>query len=79
MNWIVGMQRAIDYIEMHLTEDIDYARVASVGFSSTYHFQRIFGVLCGLTLGEYIRFRRLSLAGEELASAKEKVIDVAFK
>ena len=79
MNWIVGMQRAIDYIERHLTEDIDYAKVASAGFSSTYHFQRIFGVLCGYTLGEYIRFRRLSLAGEELASAKGKVIDVALK
>lgn len=79
MDWITGLQRAIDYIEERLTEDIDYEKVASVSFSSSYHFQRVFSILCGYTLGEYIRLRRLSLAGAELASGKEKVIDVALK
>lgn len=79
MDWITGMQRAIDYIEDHLTEDIDYEKVAAVSFSSSYHFQRVFSILCGYTLGEYIRQRRLSLAGAELAGGKEKVIDVALK
>ena len=79
MDWIIGMQKAIDYIEAHLTEDIDYEKIAAESFSSSYHFQRIFSILCGYTLGEYIRFRRLSVAGAELASGKEKVIDVALK
>ena len=79
MEWIVGMQRAIDYIEAHLTDEIDYEKVAAESFSSGYHFQRIFSILCGYTLGEYIRMRRLSLAGAELASGKEKVIDIALK
>ena len=79
MDWITGMQCAIDYIEEHLTEDIDYEKVAAESFSSSYHFQRVFSILCGYTLGEYIRLRRLSLAGAELASGKEKVIDVALK
>ena len=79
MNWITGMQKAIDYIEANLTEEIDYEKVAAESFSSSYHFQRVFSILCGYTLGEYIRLRRLSLAGAELANGKEKVIDVALK
>ena len=79
MDWITGMQKAIDYIEANLTEDIDYEKVAAESFSSSYYFQRVFSILCGYTLGEYIRMRRLSLAGAELASGKEKVIDIALK
>ena len=79
MDWITGMQKALDYIEANLTEEIDYEKVAAESFSSCYHFQRVFSILCGYTLGEYIRSRRLSLAGAELASDKEKVIDVALK
>ncbi len=79
MDWITGMQNAIDYIEENLTEEIDYEKVAAESFSSSYHFQRVFSILCGYTLGEYIRMRRLSLAGAELATGKEKVIDVALK
>lgn len=79
MDWITGMQRAIDYVEAHLTEEIDYERVAAESFSSSYHFQRVFSILCGYTLGEYIRLRRLSLAGTELAGGGVKVIDVALK
>ncbi len=79
MDWITGIQSAIDYIEDHLTDEIDYEAVAAQSYSSSYHFQRVFGILCGYTLGEYIRCRRLSLAGAELASADAKVIDVALK
>ena len=79
MDWITGMQKAIDYIEANLTEEIDYEKVAAESFSSSYHFQRVFSILCGYTLGEYIRLRRLSLAGAEIANDKEKVIDIALK
>ncbi|MBQ3598417.1 MAG: AraC family transcriptional regulator [Clostridia bacterium] len=79
MEWITGMQKAIDYIEENLTEEIDCEKIAAECFSSRYHFQRVFGILCGYTLGEYIRRRRLSLAGAELANGKGKVIDIALK
>ena len=79
MDWIVGMQKAIDYIEDNLTKVIDYDTVATQSFSSSYHFQRVFSILCGFTMGEYIRNRRLSLAGTELATGTAKVIDVALK
>ena len=79
MDWITGIQKALDYVEAHLTEEIDLDQIAAESFSSSYHFQRTFSILCGYTLGEYIRLRRLSMAGAELANNKEKVIDVALK
>lgn len=79
MDWIMGLQKAIDYIEEHLLEEIDYDVIAAQSFSSVYHFQRIFSILCGFTIGEYIRLRRLSLAGAELAASEIRVIDAALK
>lgn len=73
------MQRALNYIEEHITEELDYEKIAECSFSFSYHFQRVFSLLCGYTLGEYIRNRRLTLAGSELAQAKIKVIDAAMK
>lgn len=79
MNWIEGIGRAIDYVEDHLTEQINFEDVAKLACSSVFHFQRVFGLLCGYTLGDYIRMRRLSLAGQEIISADEKIIDIALK
>lgn len=77
MDWITGIQNAVNYIEDHITEELDYETVARESFSSPFHFQRVFSILCGYTLGEYIRNRRLSLAGAQLAAGREKVIDIA--
>lgn len=79
MDWILSIEQAIDYIEEHITEKIDYEEVTKRAYSSTFHFQRVFGITCGLTLGEYIRKRKLTLAGNDLLAKKMKVIDVAFK
>ncbi len=79
MDWISAIQNSVDYIEDHITEKIDYEEVAAQGFSSVYHFQRVFSIVCGFTVGEYIRRRRLSLAGKDLASGHEKILDVALK
>ncbi len=79
MDWIQGIQKAIEYIEEHITESIDYDKLARIAYSSSYHFQRVFGIMCGITLGEYIRRRRLTLAGNELLTKESKVSDVAFK
>lgn len=79
LNWTAALQNAIDYMEDHLTETLDYAEIAKCACSSSFHFQRVFGIVCGYTLGEYIRNRRLTLAGSELVSSDAKVIDVALK
>lgn len=79
MDWISGIQNAINYIEEHLTEEIDYEDVAKEAACSSFYFQRIFGILCGISLGDYIRNRRLTLAGDELSASDDKVIDIALK
>lgn len=78
MDWIAGIKSAIDYIEDNITQKLDINDIASRSFSSPYHFQRVFGILCGYTVGEYIRYRRLTLAGAEI-SGGAKVIDTALK
>ena len=79
MDWITGIQKAIDYTEEHLEDVIDFEKVAEEACSSSFQFQRIFTALCGISLGEYIRNRRLSRAAEILANSDAKVIDVAFR
>lgn len=79
MDWITGIQRALDYTEDHLTEGIDYEAVAKQAYSSTFHFQRMFSMLCGFSLGDYIRMRRLTLAAEELLRTGDKIVTIAFK
>ena len=79
MDWISGIQKAINYTEEHLCDEIDYDAIARQAASSSFHFQRVFGILCGISLGDYIRMRRLSLAGEELSKGNGKIIDIALK
>jgi AraC family transcriptional regulator len=79
MDWICGIQRAIDYTEAHLTDEIDYEHAAREAASSAFHFQRMFSMLLGFTLGDYIRMRRLSLAADELLRTDDKVIDIALR
>lgn len=79
MDWITGISQAIDYVEDHITEPVNYEEAAKCAYSSSFHFQRVFSVVCGFTLGDYVRFRRLALAGRELAAENAKVIDIAMK
>ena len=79
MDWITGLQRAIDYVEDHIADAVDYEEAAKRAYSSNFHFQRVFNTICGYSLGDYIRYRRLSLAAAELINTHEKVIDVALK
>lgn len=66
-------------MEEHLTESMDIEDIAGKAALSPFYYQRIFGALCGMTVGEYIRARRMTLAAQELAGSEEKVIDVATK
>lgn len=79
MDWVRGFQHAMDYMEEHLTESTDYEKIACEMNISVFYFQRIFTILCGMSPGEYIRNRRLSLAGSELVSTDHRIIDIALK
>ena len=73
------LQRAIDYIEENLCDELEISKIAARAYLSPFYFQRVFHAMCSLTVGEYIRNRRLSLAGEELSHSNIKVIDIALK
>ena len=79
MDWMFSMQSALDYIEAHITEKINCEHLAKAAYSSSYHFQRVFALTCGISLGEYIRRRKLTLAGNDLIGKRMKVTEVAFK
>ena len=78
-DWIEGFQASIDYIEQNLTEELDIGKIAKKAALSSFYYQRIFGAMCGMTVGEYIRERRMTLAAQELAGSDCKVIDIALK
>lgn len=78
MEWTKAISAAIEYIESNITEDISAEDVARQVNISSFYFQKGFGLLCGYTVMEYIRSRRLALAAEELANGA-KVLDTAIK
>lgn len=79
MNLTSQMNQVITYIEDHLEESIDYDELAEIVNSSPYHFQRIFTMIAGMPLGEYIRRRKMTKAAFELQNTDIKVIDLALK
>ena len=78
MNWLESIGEAISYIESHLNDDLSIEDVASHVYMSSGYFQKAFTMLCGFTVSEYIRNRRLAEAGMELLSSNEKIIDIAL-
>lgn len=79
MEWIKVIEDAIGYIEEHITDDLTAEDVAKEVFISPFYFQKGFTMLCGYSPAEYIRKRKLALAGMEILTTDAKVIDIALK
>lgn len=79
MNWVESISNAIEYIESNITEDLTIENIAKHAYVSPFYFQKGFAMLCGFTVGEYIRNRRLSLAANDLLTTNERIIDIAIK
>ncbi len=77
MKWIDRLNRAVEYLEEHL-EAPELREAAKIACCSPYHFQRMFTLLAGVPLSEYIRRRRMSRAAADLQSG-EKIVDTALK
>jgi len=79
VSYDVAIQRAIDYIEARLLEEITAEEVAaSVGFS-TYHFHRLIRQATKVSVAEYVRKRRLTHAANELLRSDAGILDIAVK
>ena len=79
MEWIERLNDAIGYIEEHLTDEMNYEQLGQIACCSSYHFQRMFTYMAGISLSEYIRRRKMSLAAVDLQGKSMKIIDVAEK
>ncbi|WP_369426663.1 hypothetical protein [Paenibacillus ehimensis] len=75
MEWLERMNRAIDYIEANLTGEIELREAARMACCSSYQFQRMFSFITDVTLAEYIRRRRLTLAALELQHGGAAKVD----
>jgi len=79
LSWIESIQKAINYIEAHLQETITMDQIAQEVNVSVFHFQRTFSILTDMSIADYIRRRRLTLAAQELINTDIKIIDLAYK
>ena len=79
MEWLMNLNKAIEYIENNLDKEISNDEAARIACCSTYYFQRMFTYVTGISLAEYIRRRRMSQAAFELQRTEQKVIDIALK
>lgn len=79
MDMLAQLNKALSYIEENLSDRVEYQEAAKIACCSEYHFTRMFSFLAGITLSEYIRRRRLTLAGLELSHSDIKIIDAAMK
>ena len=66
MEWLNGMNAAVNYLEEHILEEPDLEKLGRLAGCSAHHFQRIFTYIGGITLSEYLRRRRMSLAAVDL-------------
>jgi len=79
MEWTEAIREAVSYIEKHITEDITMYDVADHVNVSPFYFHKGFCILCGYSITEYIRNRRLALAGQELLVNDITVMELAMK
>ena len=79
MDWVTSIHQAIQYIEEHLREELTIREIAQQAALSPFYFQKGFAMLCGMTVGDYIRQRRLSAAGLEVLTTDRRILDIALE
>ncbi|SDW21069.1 helix-turn-helix domain-containing protein [Paenibacillus sp. CF384] len=79
MRYQESVQRAIDYIETHLEEEIDLAGLAERSYLSVAQLYRVFSALTGHPIKDYIRKRRMSVAADHLRNSKRSIEELAWE
>jgi len=78
MDFLTRITEAVNYIEDNLDGEINEAVLSKIICCSMHQFGRVFSYVCDMSLAEYIRRRRMTLAAANLQNG-EKVIDVALR
>ena len=79
MNMLKQLNAAIEYIEANLCAEFDLDTAAGIACVTADSFIRFFSYMTGMTLTEYVRRRRLTLAAQDLQYGKMPIIDIAMK
>ncbi|MEA4988021.1 MAG: helix-turn-helix domain-containing protein [Anaerovorax sp.] len=72
------IQKTIDYIEKHLSEEIDIDTLSKIAALSPFYYQRLFSRLVKKPVMEYIKLRRMARATEDLLHKDKRILDVAL-
>ena len=73
------LNQAMEHIERHLDQRIEVADLARIAVTSEYHFRRLFSALAGMPLSEYVRRRRLTVAGAEVLAGERTLLEIAVR
>ncbi|WP_413104917.1 AraC family transcriptional regulator [Streptomyces sp. Inha503] len=73
------LNEALDHIDSRLDQRIEVAELARIAMTSEYHFRRMFSALAGISLSEYVRRRRLTLAGAEVLAGERTLLEIAVR
>jgi AraC family transcriptional regulator len=73
------LNQALGYVELHLDEQVDVGELARIAATSEYHLRRMFSALAGMPLSEYVRRRRLTVAGAEVLAGRESLLEIAVR
>ncbi|MFD7702767.1 GyrI-like domain-containing protein [Streptomyces caelestis] len=73
------LNQALEHIEGRLDQQVDVAEVARTAATSEYHLRRMFSALAGMPLSEYVRRRRLTVAGAEVLAGRESLLEIAVR
>lgn len=79
MNMLKQLNAAITYIEQNLCARLDLDEAARLACVTADSFIRFFSYMTGMTLNEYVRRRRLTLAARDLQHGADRIIDIAVK
>lgn len=79
MKPLTVIENAISYIEENLEKPLSVSEIAHQSGYSNFYFQRLFSAICNISVGEYIRFRKMTLAAEDLLNSDMRIIDTAYK
>ena len=72
MEWLTKMNDALRYIEENLEGNVDYQMAAQIACCSLTRFQRMFTFVTDITIGDYVRSRKMALAARELKETNIK-------
>ncbi len=73
------LNHAMERIERQLDGSVDAGELARVAATSEHHLRRMFSALAGMPLSEYIRRRRLTVAGAEVLDGREPLLQIAVR